>query len=65
MDFKDAGFKTWTVFKWFRMSPVAGFCEHSHELSGVIKGREFLNQLSDSQLINKDSVHVSGMRLCL
>jgi hypothetical protein len=32
MDFKDAGFKTWTLFKWFRMGPVAGFCEHSHEL---------------------------------
>jgi hypothetical protein len=34
--------------------PVAGTCEHVNEYSGSIKGGEFLDYLSDCQLI-KDS----------
>jgi hypothetical protein len=33
---------------------VAGSCEHGNELSGFIKGGEFLDWLSDYQLL-KDS----------
>jgi hypothetical protein len=34
---------------------VAGSCEHDNEPSGSIKGREFLDQLSDYQLHENDS----------
>jgi hypothetical protein len=34
---------------------VAGSCEHGNEPSGSIKGGEFLDQLSDCQLLKKDS----------
>jgi len=30
-----------------RQGPVAGCCEHDNELSGSIKGGEFLDKLSD------------------
>jgi hypothetical protein len=32
---------------WIRLCPVIDTCEHSNELSGSMKGREFLDQLSD------------------
>jgi hypothetical protein len=35
---------------------VAGSCEHCNEPSGSIKGGEFFYQLSDCQLLKKDSV---------
>jgi hypothetical protein len=35
---------------------VAGLCENGNELSGSIKSREFLDYLSDYQLLKKDSV---------
>jgi hypothetical protein len=36
--------------------PVGGgCCEHGNEPSDSIKGREFLDQLSDSQLLKEDS----------
>jgi hypothetical protein len=35
--------------------PVAGSCERGNESSGPIKGREFLDQLSDCQLLKLDS----------
>jgi len=34
----------------------AGSCEHSNGTSASIKGEKFIDQLSDSQLINKNSV---------
>jgi len=34
---------------------VLGCCEHSSEPSGFLKGREFCDQLSDCQILNKDS----------
>jgi hypothetical protein len=34
---------------------VAGCCEHGNEISDSIKGGEFLDQLSDYQLLKKDS----------
>jgi hypothetical protein len=32
---------------------MAGYCEHGSELSESIKGEEFLDQLSDYQLLKK------------
>jgi hypothetical protein len=34
---------------------VVGSCEHCNEPSGSIKGREFRDKLSDSQLLKKES----------
>jgi hypothetical protein len=34
---------------------VSGFCEHGDELSGFIKGKRFLDQLSDWYLLKKES----------
>jgi len=34
---------------------VVGSCEHSSESWGAIKGEGFLDQLSDYQLVKKDS----------
>jgi hypothetical protein len=39
------GKRTLTGFIWLRI--VAGSCEHGNEPSGSIKGKEFLDQLSD------------------
>jgi hypothetical protein len=35
---------------------VAGYCEHGNEPSGSVKGGEFLNWLSDCQLLKKEPV---------
>jgi hypothetical protein len=35
-----------SAYKIFRWGPVAGSCEHDNELSGSIKGKEFLDWLS-------------------
>jgi hypothetical protein len=34
---------------------MAGFCEHGDERSSSIEGREFLDWLSDYELLKKDS----------
>jgi hypothetical protein len=39
--------------------PVAGSCEHNNDLSGSIKGGEFLDWLSEDWLPKKDSVPCS------
>ena len=39
---------------WFRISSSVRFCERGNETSGVIQRREFLDQLSDFQLLEKD-----------
>jgi hypothetical protein len=39
--------------------PVAGPCENGNESSGSIKGGEFLDYLSDSWLLKKDSAAYS------
>jgi hypothetical protein len=38
-----------------KSGPVAEFCEHGTESSGCIKGGEFLDLLSDYQLLKEDS----------
>jgi hypothetical protein len=35
---------------------VVGCCEHCNEPSGSIKGRVFLGDLSDCQLLKKDCI---------
>jgi hypothetical protein len=37
------------------LGQVSGFCDHGNEISGSIKGREFLDCLSDCQLVKKGS----------
>jgi hypothetical protein len=34
---------------------MAGFCEHGDENSGYIKGREFLDEYVEYQLLKKDA----------
>jgi hypothetical protein len=46
----EIGWRTWTG-----LGPVASSCGRSNEPSGYINDREFLNQLSDYQLLKKDS----------
>jgi hypothetical protein len=46
----------WITFSWLRMGLVAGFCEHCNETSTAIKDVEYLDYLSDYQLIRKISV---------
>jgi hypothetical protein len=36
-------------------NPMEDFCKHCNESSGSIKGGKFINQLSDHQLVKKDS----------
>jgi len=47
--------KVWTAFNWIMVSPVVDCCEHVKEPSGVIKGRQFLGQMSDYELPKRDS----------
>jgi hypothetical protein len=47
--------RVWTGIYWLRAGSRMGSCEHGNELSGSINDREFLNQLSDYQLLKKDS----------
>jgi hypothetical protein len=47
--------KVETGFNWFRVGPLAGFCEHANRLFSSIKGGEFLDQLRDYLLFIKDS----------
>jgi hypothetical protein len=35
--------------------PMAGTCEYSNKYSSTIKGWKFVDQLSDNQLLKKDS----------
>jgi hypothetical protein len=35
--------------------PATGYCEHVSEASGSIKGMEFIDEMSDYQLLDKDS----------
>jgi len=42
---------------------VTGPCEHANESSGSIKCREFLDQLSDYQLVKKGSASWSYKNL--
>jgi hypothetical protein len=39
---------------WTGQKPVAGPCEHGNEPSGLIKGGDYLDWMSDCQLL-KDS----------
>jgi hypothetical protein len=47
----------WEGVEWITVtqkSPMMGFCEHDNNISGLIKSREYFDQLRDSQLF-KDS----------
>jgi hypothetical protein len=39
---------------------VAGSCEHGNEYLGSIKGREFLNYLTENYVLKKDSIPLSN-----
>jgi hypothetical protein len=45
----------WEGVEWIHLAqgkgPVAGCCEHDHELSGSVQGGKFLYQLSDCKLL--------------
>jgi hypothetical protein len=45
--------------------PVAGCCKHDNESSASIRGGKFLDQLSDYQLLKKDSapLHLKNKHL--
>jgi len=43
--------RVWTELSWLCQGLVLGSYEHGNELLGSIKGREFLDKLSDSQLL--------------
>jgi hypothetical protein len=45
--------------------PVVGCCVHGDERSSSIKGGEFLDQLSDCQLLKKDCAQWSQLNLHL
>lgn len=47
--------KVWTSFIWIRSGPVASCCENGNGPVGSIKDKVFLFQLSDYQLLKKDS----------
>jgi hypothetical protein len=42
---------------------VADSCEHDNEPSGSTKGEEFLDQLSDNQLLKNESIPLR--QLCI
>jgi len=45
MDLREIG---WDVVDWLHLAEDrAGSCEHDNELSGSIKGGEFLDQIND------------------
>jgi hypothetical protein len=47
--------RMWTGFSRLRIWPSATFCEHINEPLGSIKGRGFLEQLSNYQPLKKKS----------
>jgi hypothetical protein len=51
---KKYGVKMWSGLIGSRWVSVADFDKHGHEPSGFIKSGEFLDQLSNYQLIKKD-----------
>jgi hypothetical protein len=52
MDFKGIGYEGWTGFFWFTVGASVGL----YELSDYIKGGEYLDPLSEYQLLKKDFV---------
>jgi hypothetical protein len=47
-------------FIWLRMGSIVASCEHNNEPLGSIKGGEFLDQMSNCQLL-KDSAPRSSL----
>lgn len=45
----------WIEFKWLRIDPTEGRCEHENETSGPIKLGEFLDLMRNYQLLKKKS----------
>jgi hypothetical protein len=56
---KKYGLNMRVGFIWLKAVLVMGCYEQGHELSGSIKGREFLVYLSNFQLLKKDSAPLS------
>jgi hypothetical protein len=52
MNFKEYGVSLWPGLIWFRMG-------HGNEHLGFIRGVKFLAQLSDYQVLNKNSAGVA------
>jgi hypothetical protein len=55
--------KHWTGFIWFGVGSVAGSSDHGNEPSGFIKGGEFFGQLSEYQLLKKNSALISKLAI--
>jgi hypothetical protein len=53
---KEWNVRVWTGFSWLRMRPGGNFYEHDNETSGSVRGGEFLDHVSDYQIIKKDPV---------
>jgi hypothetical protein len=51
----------WTGFSWLR---IAASGEHGNELPGSVKGVEFLDYLSDCQLLKNGALRPSGLQCC-
>jgi hypothetical protein len=49
--------RVWTGLNWLRILPSERSCE-GNEPSGSIKDTEFLEHMSDSQMLKKDSTRV-------
>lgn len=46
--------RMWTGFIHMKKRPVAGSCECDNEPSDIVKGGQFLDKLSDYQIIVED-----------
>jgi hypothetical protein len=53
MDFKEADCEVWTGVSWLTTGTSGGLYEHDQETCGSIKDGEFLDHLSDYQLLNE------------
>jgi hypothetical protein len=42
-------------FIWLRIGTIVGFYEHRNGFSGPVKGKEYLDWLSEYQLLKMDS----------
>jgi hypothetical protein len=46
----------WTVLNYLRTESIVGSCEHGNEPSCPINGGEYLDHLSNCEVLEKDSV---------
>jgi hypothetical protein len=50
---------------WIQLAEDMVLCQHDNETSGSIKGTEFFQQVSDYQLLNKDSALCSLVQMII